>query len=163
MSTLQFLTLPWLVGLSILASVVCIDMTLEARRVIPTTIFLVVTGAGWLVGRVHRLNRANVWPVVLAVGLWTYPLVPEAYQKVVALALPCLTLVALALPRIGERSVLFMLIGCAGTIFVAATFNQYYLSSQLLFLAGMWCLLIGNGLFDRGRADGTTTSQGTTA
>jgi len=145
MTTWQQRTLRWLIGFSTLVSFVVIDMALEMRRAQPTSLFLAVVAVGWLLGWLLRFNRPWVWPIVLAVGLWAYPLVAAPYQRFVAVALPASAVVALAAPRMRDRRVVATLFGASLTAVVLYFSSSYYLSAKLLFLSGVWCLLVGYG------------------
>ncbi len=150
MTTWQQRTLRWLIGFSILASVFVIDTTLESRRAAPTLLFLGVLVIGWLMGWLLRFNRPWVWPIVLAVGLWAYPLVAAPYQRFVAVAWPASAVVALAAPRTRDRRVIATLFGTSLTAVVLYFSSNYYLSAKLLFLSGIWCLLVGYGFLAAG-------------
>ncbi len=150
MTTWQQRSLRWLIGLSILVSFVVIDMALEMRRVQPTWLFLIVVAVGWLMGWLLRFNRPWVWPIVLAVGLWVYPLVAAPYQTFVAVALPASAVVALAAHRMRDRRVVAALFGTSVTAVVLYFSSSYYLSAMLLFLSGIWCLLVGYGFLAAG-------------
>jgi hypothetical protein len=154
MTTKQQRGLRWLIGLSILAGFVVIDVMLESRRAGPTSLFLGVLVGCWLIGRLLRLNRPWVWPLVLAIGIWLYPMVPLPYQRMVAAALPASAMVALAAPRMRERRVATILFGVTISAVVLYFSSNYYLSAKLLFLAGMWCLLVGYGLLAAGSGAG---------
>jgi hypothetical protein len=126
----------------------------EARKSEPTIVFMCVTTLGWLIGRAWRLNRPGVWSAVWAVGAWDIFL-SELGQNIVAILLPLGALAVQSLPRIRERRVWTMLVGCAATCAVVWLRSSYYLSSELLFLAGVWCVVAGYGLFDGGGDEST--------
>ncbi len=155
MTTWQQRGIRWLIGLSILTSFLVIDTTLESRRAGPTSLFLGVLVGGWLIGWFLQLNRRWIWAIVLAIGLWAYPMVAAPYQRFVAVALPAAALVALAAPRLRERRVAATLLGASVSAVVLYFSSNYYLSAKLLFLSGMWCLLVGYGFL----AGGANTTE----
>lgn len=134
--------------LAILASVVVVDMSLQARRVGPMSLFLGVLAIGWFLGWALGFNRPKIWPVTLVVGLWTLPFVWPSYQELVAITLPAAALLWQAAPRWREGRVLGTLLSAGLTGAVWYYGSDYYLSAELLFLAGVWCLLIGYGFLD---------------
>lgn len=156
----------WLATLSVVVSLCTDRFWPAARQSQPTLVFVCVTTLGWLIGRAWRLNRPGVWPAVIAVGTWDIFL-SEWGQNVVAILLPLGALIGQSLPRIRERRVWTLLVGCAATCAVVGLRSSYYLSSELLFLAGVWCVVAGYGLFDGGgevagaaTADATSSTRG---
>lgn len=150
MSRLNSHIATWLAVVAVVGSIYSDNHWPEVRKSHQTIVFVCLTTSAWLIGRALRLNRTGVWPAVVAVGSWVHLFVPASWQEVFAIGLPLGALAGQSLPRIRERRIWTMLVGYAATCAVVWLRSSYYLSAELLFLAGVWCVVTGYGLFDVG-------------